>query len=229
MNLACLLNPTETELAEHYPSSAERIADGAVHAIGLVLGAIGGVALFAMALSRDGTPIAGAVALYALCVILMLVCSAVYNLTKPNRARRILRRLDEGAIFLMIAGSCTPLVIKLLPDQWEGLQVGATWAAAFAGAAGKVLRPNWSDQFWTQLYMGFTAFVMLPLAPTAFQLLPPVSLCMLGVAAAVYAIGTRIYLDHRARYRRAIWHTMVVAGAAAHYGALATGVVLPGV
>jgi len=228
MNVACLLKPDETELAEHYPSPAERIADGAVHAIGLVLAAIGGAILLAMALTREGTSIAGAVAIYTVCVILMLACSAAYNLTKPSRARRLLRRLDEGAIFMMIAGSYTPLVIKLLPEQLEVLQVGAIWTTAFAGAAGKVLRPNWSDQVWTRLYVAFTALAMLPLAPIALQLLPPVSLCMLGLALVVYVLGTRIYLDHRARFRRAIWHTMVVAGAAAHYGALATGVVQVG-
>jgi hemolysin III len=228
MNLAGLLKPDEAELAEHYPSPAERVADGAVHAIGLALGAIGGAVLFAMALTNDGTSTAGAVALYSVSVILMLVCSAVYNLTRPSQARRLLRRLDEGAIFMMIAGSCTPLVIKLVPDEWEALQIGAMWTLAFAGAAGKVLRPDWSDQVWTRLYVAFAALAMAPLAPVAIAMLPPVCLLMLGLAAAVYVLGTRIYLDHRARYRRAIWHTMVVAGAAAHYGALATGVVLPG-
>ena len=227
MNLACLLKPDQTELAEHYPSAAERIADGAVHAIGLVLGMAGGAALYAIALTQDG-PMAGAVGLYTACTILMLACSAIYNLTKPSQARRLLRRLDEAGIFMMIAGSCTPLALRLLPDQWDGLQVGAMWTVAIAGAAGKVLQPNWSDRAWTQLYMAFAALAALPLAPAAFQVLPPISLGMLGAAAAVYALGTRIYLDHRARYRRAIWHTMVVAGAAAHCGALATGVVLPG-
>jgi channel protein (hemolysin III family) len=77
--------------------------------------------------------------------------------------------------------------------------------------------------------MAFSALAILPLAPPAFERLPPVSLCMLGLAVAVYALGTRIYLNHKARYRRAIWHMMVVAGAAAHCGALATGVVLPAV
>jgi hemolysin III len=225
MSLACLLTPDETELAEHYPSSAERLADGAVHAIGLALGAAGGAVLYAIALTHDRPSVAGAVGLYAGCTILMLACSAIYNLTKPSQARRLLRRLDEGAIFMMIAGSCTPLAIGLLPDVWQALQIGAVWAAAFLGAAGKVFRPNWSDQAWTQLYMAFTALAVLPLAPTAFERLPPVSLCMLGVAVAVYALGTRIYLNHKARYRRAIWHMMVVAGAAAHCGALATGVV----
>jgi hemolysin III len=228
MSLARLLKPDAAELAEHYPSSAERIADGAVHAIGLALGMAGGAALFSMALTHDRPSIAGAVGLYTACTILMLACSAVYNLTKPSQARRLLRRLDEGAIFMMIAGSSTPLAIGLLPDIWQTLQVGAVWATAFLGAAGKVLRPNWSDQAWTQLYMAFTALAVAPLAPPAFELLPPVSLCMLGVAVAVYALGTRIYLNHKARFRRAIWHTMVVAGVAAHCIALATGVV-PGV
>ena len=87
-----------------------------VHAVGIVAGAVAGGALFTAAVRYGGVPIATGVALFALCVLLMLACSAIYNLTRPSRARRVLRRIDEAAIFLMIAGSYTPFIIKLLPE-----------------------------------------------------------------------------------------------------------------
>ena len=56
-------------------------------------------------------------AIYAMCLMAMLAASAVYNLTRPSRYRRILRRIDEAAIFLMIAGSYTPFTVQLLPPS----------------------------------------------------------------------------------------------------------------
>lgn len=225
MSFAELLAADETELEEHYPSRAEHRADGFVHAIGIVLGAIGGAILFAVALRQAGVSIASSVALYALCIVMMLACSAVYNLTRPSAARRVLRRIDEAAIFLMIAGSYTPFIIKLLPASSEMLAVAAVWVMALTGAAGKVLRPELSDRFWCFVYLGFAWLSALLVGPTALHL-PLISLALLAGGGVVYSAGVIVYLNHALPFRRAIWHAMVVLGAAAHYAAVLTGVVL---
>jgi len=118
MSFAELLIPDEQELAEHYPSRVEKTADGLVHAVGMLAALIGGGVLVAVALTTRGVPMATASAIYALCLMAMLAASAVYNLSKPNQKRRILRRIDEAAIFLMIAGSYTPFTVKLLPPEF---------------------------------------------------------------------------------------------------------------
>ncbi len=229
MSLSHLFAPDEAELAEHYPNPAEHRADGIVHAVGIVLGAIGGAVLFALALTEGGLSIASAVALYALCIVLMLTASALYNLTRPSPARRLLRRLDEAAIFLMIAGSYTPFLIKLMPDSSEWFAVGAVWAGALAGVAGKVLRPDLSDRFWCLVYLGFSWLSVALIGPTALEL-PTLSLMLLAGGGVIYSAGVLIYLNHALPFRRAIWHGLVVTAAAAHYGAVFFGVVLhPGV
>jgi hemolysin III len=60
-----------------------------------------------------------ATAIYALCLVGMLTASTIYNWTKPCAARPVLRRLDEAAIFLMIAGSYTPFTTQ----RFEGAVV----------------------------------------------------------------------------------------------------------
>lgn len=226
MSFADLLAADDSELAEHYPSRAEHRADGIVHAIGILLGLVGGAALFAVALTKGGMPIASAVALYALCIMLMLTCSAIYNLTRPSPARRVLRRLDEVAIFLAIAGSFTPFVIGLAPDAQELFAVSAIWAAALAGAAGKVLLPQISDRAWCGVYLAFAWISVALVGPTALSL-PLISLGLLALGGVIYSLGVLIYLNHALPYRRAIWHGFVVIAAATHYAAIFTGVVLP--
>ena len=219
------LQADEHELADHYPNRAEHAADGIVHGIGLAAALIGGGFLIAIALNTRGVPMATASALYALCLMAMLIASAVYNFSKPTAARRILRRLDEAAIFLMIAGSYTPFTIRLLPPDFALWVTVAIWVAALAGAAGKVLWTGVSDKAWCLVYLGFGWLAVLVLGPVA-PTLPPAAFWLLVAAGVTYSGGVLLYLNHALPFRRAIWHGCVVLGAAGHYAAVVVGLLL---
>lgn len=225
MALSDLLTADEHELAEHYPNRAEHTADGIVHAVGILAALIGGGLLVAVALVNRGVPMATAGAIYAMCMMAMLAASAVYNLTKPNRYRRVLRRIDEAAIFLMIAGSYTPFTIQLLPPQFAVAVTVAIWMMAFAGAAGKVFYPQLSDRAWSLIYLAFGWLAVLVLGPVV-PTLPPLAIAMLVIAGVTYSGGVLLYLNHAIPFRRALWHACVIIGAAGHYGAVLYGLVL---
>ncbi len=225
MSFAELFIPDETELAEHYATLAEKRADMIVHVVGLIAAAIAAGGLFSVALAKGGVPLLTGVALYAVCLMAMLACSAVYNLTRPSRARRVLRRLDEGAIFLMIAGSLTPFTMKLLPESAAYSMTALVWAGAFAGAAGKILWPRVSDAAWCGVYLAFAWAAVLALMPVIQGLAMSV-IVLLAVGGLIYSGGVLVYLNQKIRYRRAIWHGAVVVAAGLHYTAILTGVVL---
>ena len=110
-------HPDPNETAE-FPvySPAERQADTVVHIVGLTLGLAGCAGLAAAVLLRPdaGPRLTLALGLYAVGLMAMLVGSALYNLTDaaaPAR-KRLFRRLDHAAIFLMIAGTYTPFAYK---------------------------------------------------------------------------------------------------------------------
>jgi hemolysin III len=225
MAFSDLLTADEQELEEHYPSRVEHAADGIVLAVGIIAALVGGGLLVAVALVNRGVPMATAGAIYALCLMAMLAASAVYNLTRPSRYRRILRRIDEAAIFLMIAGSYTPFTIKLLPPDFAIGVTVAIWMAALAGAAGKVFWTNLSDRAWCFIYLAFGWLAVLVLGP-AVPSLPPLAIAMLVVAGVTYSGGVLLYLNHAIPFRRALWHVCVILGAAGHYGAVLVGLVL---
>lgn len=220
-----LLTAGEEDLAEHYPNRVEHTVDGVVHAIGILAALVGGGLLVAVALVNRGVPMATAGAIYAMCLMAMLAASAVYNLTRPSPYRRVLRRLDEAAIFLMIAGSYTPFTIKLLPPEFAIGVTAAIWIAALAGAAGKVFFPNLSDRAWCLIYLAFGWLAVLILGP-AVPTLPPLAVGLLVVAGVTYSGGVLLYLNHAIPFRRALWHACVILGAAGHYGAVLVGLVL---
>lgn len=225
MSLSELLRADDVELEEHYPNRAEHTADGIVHAIGMIAALVGGGLLVAVALVNRGVPMATASAIYAMCLMAMLAASAVYNFSKPNPHRRILRRIDEAAIFLMIAGSYTPFTVQLLPPEFAIGVTVAIWMAALAGAAGKVFFPNLSDRAWCLIYLAFGWLAVLVLGP-AVPTLPPLAIAMLVIAGVTYSGGVLLYLNHAIPFRRALWHACVIIGAAGHYAAVLYGLVL---
>jgi hemolysin III len=226
MALADLLTPDAEELAEHYPTRVEHAVDSVVHAVGMLAALFGGGVLVGNALVHRGVPLATASAIYALCLMAMLAASAVYNLTRPNRHRRILRRIDEAAIFLMIAGSYTPFTLKLLPPEFALFATVAVWIAALTGAAGKVFWTHLSDRAWCVIYLAFGWLAVLVLGPVVPSL-PPLAIGLLVVAGVTYSAGVLLYLNHALPFRRALWHACVILGAAGHYGAILFGLVLP--
>ena len=147
------------------------------------------------------------------------------NLTKPSRARRLLRRMDESAIFLMIAGSNTPFTIQLFPPGYAVVVTAAVWGFAVTGAVGKICWPSLSDKAWSFIYLAFGWLAALTLGPIVITL-PPAVFALLMIAGAIYSGGVALYLNHALPFRRALWHACVILGAAGHYGAMLVGLLL---
>lgn len=223
MSVARLFAAADEDLADHYPNRAEHLADGIVHAVGLAAAAVGGAVLIGWALHKGGAAQAVGPGLYALCLIAMLTCSAVYNLTRPSPARRVLRRLDEAAIFLMIAGSYTPFTAHHLEGAATWIVTGFVWLLAVAGVIGKLFFVTLSERFWSGAYVAFGWLSVIIMAPLA-GVLPWWVLVLLAAGGIIYTAGVSFFLAQNMPFRRAVWHGFVVAGAAFHYTAVLASV-----
>ena len=111
-----------------YPySKAETIADGVVHAAGLMLALPASVFLI---LHATETPLGPWPSLiYVSCMLLAFIASAVYHMTPGERLRPVLHRIDHAAIYLKIAGTYTPLVAAIGTGFAYGI-LGLVWALA---------------------------------------------------------------------------------------------------
>ena len=80
----------------------------------------------------DATTVIAAV-VYGVSLLAMLVCSAVYNMTPRPAWKDLLRRLDQSAIYVKIAGTYTPFAV--LTGSHAGFFLAGVWGAAIAGAS----------------------------------------------------------------------------------------------
>ena len=209
---------------EHYPSAAERLADFWVHAVGLLAAAFGGGVLVALAMVYGHAGMATATGLYALTLVGMLACSMAYNLTHASPVRPFLRRLDEAAIFLMIAGCYTPFTTQRFTGGWAIGMTALVWSMALGGVAAKLMVRRLPDWAWTSLYVAFGWVALIAIRPMIMDV-SILALVLLVAGGLLYTTGTLVF-HSRLPFRRAIWHGFVVCAAAIHYAAICTGVVL---
>jgi Predicted membrane protein, hemolysin III homolog len=215
----------DLDMVEHYLTPNEKQADLIVHVVGLTLAVTGGFVLSILSGLYVGIGAVLATSLYALCMVAMLSASTIYNQIKPCAARPVLRKLDEAAIFLMIAGSYTPFTTQRFEGGWALGFTLLVWVLALGGALVKLWAPRLSDKFWSAIYAGFGWLAVLMLKPM-IETVHPLALVLLVVGGLIYTAGVLVFISPKVRFRRAIWHGFVVAGAGVHWAAVLIGVVL---
>ncbi|MFC7475394.1 hemolysin III family protein [Dankookia sp. GCM10030260] len=194
----------------------EYAADAAVHAVGL---AAAGLACLGLALAAPRPPglrLALALGLYAAGLLTMLVCSAAYNMAAAGRWKAFLQRLDHAAIFLMIAGTYTPVALLGIGGGWGWGLFAAVWAGALGGAALKLLAPARIERAAILLYLTLGWVGLVAVEPLLRALAWP-DLALLLAGGLFYSLGVRLHLAEWLRFHTALWHGCVLAGAACHY------------
>ena len=192
-------------------------ADAAVHALGLILGVAGSVAILIVATRSPGQ--VGPILVYVVGLLAMLGCSAAYNLRLASPRREWLRRFDHAAIFVMIAGTYTPLTLLKLREPWSSGLTAVMWTAAAFGIVAKLVQPRRIESLSVFLYllMGWIGVFAID------ELLVSVergSLLLLLAGGVVYSLGTIFHLSSRLPYQQALWHASVLAAASIHYAAI---------
>ncbi|MGE0740585.1 MAG: hemolysin III family protein [Hyphomonadaceae bacterium] len=208
----------------HYPTRLEKLVDGWLHGVALMLFTFAvGVGL-GLAIWQGGLGMASAVAVYSVCVIAMIGCSMAYNLTENAKRKALLRRFDHAAIFLMIAGTYTPFTTIRFDGAWAISMTTIVWSLALLGAAGKLFLPDIGKRVWIAFYVALGWLSVAALGPM-LEGVPLAGLILLAIGGALYSIGIPFYVWERLPFRRAIWHGFVIAAAGVHYAAVLTGVV----
>ncbi|WP_434052837.1 MAG: hemolysin III family protein [Roseibium sp.] len=204
---------------------AELIADGAIHVIGICLGLTATVILTVTLWNNDDPTRQVTVMIYAACLMAMLICSALYNMLAKDHKSGILRRLDHAAIFLMIAGTYTPLAAVIIGGWTGGILLATVWTGAVAGAILKLVHLSRAEKLSVPIYLGL-GWVVVFAANPLIERASVFGLCMILAGGLLYTVGTIFYAWKRLPFQNAIWHAFVLAAAVCHFSAVMHDVAL---
>jgi hemolysin III len=193
--------------------------------MGTLAGMIGSASMVGIAADVADRSTFLASLVYSVCLLTMLGCSAAYNLAANAPRRRLLRRFDHAAIFLMIAGTYTPFTTCRLDGVWAIGMTTAVWIGAVAGAAMKLIYPNRIERVSIVAYLALGWIILAGIRPLLSSLDARTAL-LIGVGGVLYSIGTGFHLWRALPFHKAIWHSFVLVAAGCHYAAILHGVVL---
>jgi hemolysin III len=197
----------------------EIIADGVVHAIGVLAGLIAATVLIVTACTFATAADIVVISIYAAGLLSMLALSAAYNLLPVSRWKWILRRFDHSAIYILIAATYTPFIAKMpLGATSVGLMAGV-WGVAIVGIVLKLFFPGRFDRLAIVLYlaMGWSGIVVYDSIAAA---LPAATLWLIAAGGLLYSAGVIFHVWERLRFQNAIWHGFVLLAASCHYAAV---------
>ncbi len=202
-------------------SRAEYLSDAVVHGLGIGGALIAGPIIVALAAIWIGDPrLVTALSVYALTMLAMWVCSALFNLVQRAEWTDRLRRIDQSAIYFKIAGTYTPFIA--LASGSVGFLAGI-WAVAVAGASMILLSRKKPAVMAIVLYLGLGwagAVLGGPLVST----LSPLAFWLLVAGGLTYSIGVVFNVWGSLPFHNTIWHVFVLTGTIFCYAAIVTEV-----
>jgi len=203
---------------ERLQTRGEEIANSVSHGVGLlaILGAT--PFLLAAAWRHHGiAPILGA-SLFAGSAALLYLASTLYH-AAPARRKGFFRMLDHLAIFILIAGTYTPLALGPLRGSFGWAIFALVWVLALVGVLFKVFAGFRFPYISTAMYIGMGWLAIFIIRPLAAHL-ELGGLLWLVAGGLAYTFGVLFYHWERMRYSHLIWHLFVLAGTACHFVAI---------
>jgi hemolysin III len=191
-----------------------------------LLAAVAGVVYLAIRFHGD-LPVLAAMLAYGTSLCVLFGASSLYHGVRASAATTtVLRKIDHAAIYVLIAGSYTPVLFVGLDGAWRIATVAAIWAVAVAGVMLTVWfvhAPRWLA---TVVYIAMGWFAIVP----AFKLvpaLPHVVTLLIALGGVLYTVGAAVYatrkldlLPRRFGFHE-VFHLFVLAGAVTHFVAIA--------
>jgi hemolysin III len=197
----------------------EELLNVATHALGLMLSLTGlyGLSVIA-AIGMAPRPAAGCV-VYGLSLVFLYAASTLYHARPLGRGKRVMLLFDYVGIYLLIAGTYTPIVMIRLGGPLGWSLLAAVWGIAAVGTLFKVgrFRRFEKDSPLPYLVMGG---LWLVASRELIAVIPAAEFAWVVAGLAFYVGGFCFYALPERRFFHAVWHVFVLAGSICHYSAI---------
>jgi hemolysin III len=195
------------------------------HVVGSVLALAGGAVAITLAARSGGASKIAAVAIYAAMLFLLYLSSTLYHSLR-GKPKQVFHVFDHCAIYLLIAGTYTPLTLVTLGGAWGWWLFGIVWTLAILGVLKDVLLHGRYRAVSVVLYALMGWLIIVASQPLS-RAMPRPGIMLLIAGGVVYTVGIAFFaMSKRVAHMHGVWHLFVIGGSIFHYVAVVRYVAL---
>ena len=206
-------SPSATTTPAPYSQNEEKL-NVLSHALGLLLSFI---ALFLLLKNSHGElSRIVSYSVFSISGILLFLASTLYHSLANKRVKQLFKLLDHCAIYLLIAGTYTPLLAITLAGTLGYTLLAFIWLFALSGILFKIKFGNKYKKTSLATYLGM-GFISLGMLGELYEKLPEQAIGLLALGGLIYTLGVFFYVKKTVPYTHAIWHLFVLGGVTCHF------------
>jgi len=194
----------------------EEITNSITHGVGIGLSIAALVILVVLASRRGDAWRIVSFSIYGASLILLYISSTLYHSFVNPKIKKIFRIIDHSAIYLLIAGTYTPVTLTLMRGAWGWTLFGLAWGMAIGGIIITALLLDKLKSLLVLSYVAMGLLVVIAIKPM-MQMVPRGMITWLFIGGACYLLGIIFYLWKRLPYHHPIWHIFVLGGSISHF------------
>lgn len=153
---------------------------------------------------------------FGLSLVLLYSASTLYHAAYTLKWKRIFQKADHICIYVLIAGTYTPIALLGLKGVWGWAVFGCIWAFALAGFIFKFSPLQRSEKLSLTLYALMGWLIITVIKPLIENLAPEALYYLLG-GGLCYTFGIYFFVKEKIPYNHTIWHIFVLSGSALHF------------
>ncbi|MGI6606812.1 MAG: PAQR family membrane homeostasis protein TrhA [Peptococcia bacterium] len=204
-----------TGLVNRY-SLKEEIFSSITHGIGAVLSIAALVILAYFAGMKGDVWRVVSFSIYGFTLFFLYLSSTLYHSILIEKVKKVLRVFDHVSIYLLIAGSYTPITLIAMRGAWGWTIFGVIWGLALLGIVLNITSFEKTRIVSTVLYVLMGWLIIIAVKPM-LQMVPAGLFLWLLAGGILYTLGIIFYACRRIPFNHGIWHLFVLGGSIMHY------------
>mgnify|MGYP001597455281 CR=1 FL=1 len=206
-------------------SAKEELANAISHGLGALLSILALVMLLTYSVANNSVASTAnnneliriiSFSIYGTSLILLFLASTFYHAMVNQQVKKLFKLLDHCAIYLLIAGTYTPLLLLSLQGTLGYSLMLLIWAIAIGGIFFKMKFGSKYKKISLTTYVGM-GFISFTILGELHKVLPSGAVTLLALGGLVYCMGIFFYVQKKIPFNHAIWHIFVLGGATCHF------------
>jgi len=200
-------------------SASEEALNVSTHAVGFVLSLVALLALLVQSTATGDVWTILSFSIFGVSLIITYAVSTIYHSSVAPLRRSRLRIMDHASIYVLIAGTYTPLTIVTLQGVVGWTIFGISWAMAVVGIVLKLFYTGRYSRLSTLMYIAMRWMIVFAIMPLK-ENLPAPGLAWLIAGGVSYTIGAVLYGIKKIPFNHAIFHVFTLMGSICHFFAV---------